>query len=171
MVSVSRGGVNLNPPPGVAFGRRGVETPPTPGCGWEGPICVVRRTSAVLTWFPTTLRSSERTPSWHPDPPRWPRFSGQAADSGREPPVVKTWPDFLLRGQGAAPGRQPDGGGSYRPIADNEQVVGSSPGWRTKAKPRFGGIQKARQRTGSGLVEPVGLEPTASSVQGRRSPS
>jgi hypothetical protein len=40
---------HLNPPPTVAFGRRSVETPPTPGCGWEGPVCVVRRTSAVLT--------------------------------------------------------------------------------------------------------------------------
>ena len=34
------------------------------------------------------LRSAPRcTPSWHPDPPRWPRFSRQAADSGARGPI------------------------------------------------------------------------------------
>ena len=73
---------DLNSPPTVAFGRRYICGQPTPRCGLEGPVCVVRRTSAVLTSFPTALRSSERTPSLHPDPPRRPRFSRQAADSG-----------------------------------------------------------------------------------------
>jgi len=86
-----------NPPPVPAFGGRTIETRPHPGFGWEGPVCLVRCTSAVLTSFPTTLRSSERTPSLHPDPPRRPRFARQTADSGCETHVDRVFAGAYTR--------------------------------------------------------------------------
>jgi len=112
-----------NSPPAVAFDRRSTEATHT------------------LTSSPTTLRSSERTPSLHPDPPRRPRFSRQAADSGGPPDLDKSLDRIR---PGADPGRRKtDGRQTWRNFRRRRS---RTPRWQARTGTRAWPRRPGRRR-------------------------